>query len=96
MGGELTKRDICGGDTSPVCCQLDVEGVADLNCQSPGDVSTVAEFEDACAAKGLSAECCTLVAVSSFLGCLFSGWDQRADERVGHGWSCLLCCLGGV
>ncbi|KAF2492116.1 hypothetical protein BU16DRAFT_620529 [Lophium mytilinum] len=69
VGGELTKRDVCGGDTSPVCCQLDVEGVADLNCQSPGDVATVAEFKNACAAEGLSAECCALVAGADGLVC---------------------------
>jgi hypothetical protein len=33
-GGELSKRQssVCGSNTTPVCCQVDVLGVADTSC----------------------------------------------------------------
>jgi hypothetical protein len=28
------KSGVCGALSTPLCCQLDVEGVADLNCEN--------------------------------------------------------------
>lgn len=33
--GKLVARDgVCGGISNPLCCQLDVSGVANLNCEN--------------------------------------------------------------
>ncbi|KAF2087934.1 hypothetical protein K490DRAFT_65214 [Saccharata proteae CBS 121410] len=58
----LMKRQagVCAGIDQPLCCQLDVDGIVDLTCSSPGDVTSLEELEAECAKEGLSAECCTL------------------------------------
>ncbi|KAF2247939.1 hypothetical protein BU26DRAFT_565362 [Trematosphaeria pertusa] len=59
--GKLVARaGVCGPLQTPLCCQLDVDGVANLNCENAGDVSTTEEFEATCAETGLTAECCVL------------------------------------
>ncbi|KAF2116292.1 fungal hydrophobin-domain-containing protein [Lophiotrema nucula] len=67
--GKLVRRDVCGPLESPLCCQLDVEGVANLNCENAGSVSTTEEFEATCAETGLTAECCVLAVGTDGLLC---------------------------
>ncbi|KAL1585907.1 hypothetical protein WHR41_04953 [Cladosporium halotolerans] len=52
--------DVCPSIDTPQCCQLDVDGVVDATCASPGDVSTLDEFNAACAETGTTAMCCTI------------------------------------
>ncbi|KAF2716685.1 hypothetical protein K431DRAFT_316366 [Polychaeton citri CBS 116435] len=62
--------DLCSGIDTPLCCQTDVDGVADLTCESPSDApSTIADFETNCAATGLTAQCCTLPLAGDALLC---------------------------
>ncbi|KAF2262741.1 hypothetical protein CC78DRAFT_569595 [Lojkania enalia] len=81
--GRLVQRDgPCSELYAPLCCQLDVSGVANLNCESVrdqashkslfyqiGDVETTEEFEAICAETGLTAECCVLAVGSDGLVC---------------------------
>ncbi|KAF2130232.1 hypothetical protein P153DRAFT_375029 [Dothidotthia symphoricarpi CBS 119687] len=67
----LSKRQssVCGGIATPTCCQLDVLGAANLDCESAGDVATTAEFEALCAESGTSAQCCILPVGADALLC---------------------------
>ncbi|KAI0176053.1 fungal hydrophobin-domain-containing protein [Hypoxylon sp. FL1284] len=61
--------NICPG-TTPLCCQLDVDGILDLTCGSPAqDLNSIEEFESVCASTGLTAECCTLSLLGDGLLC---------------------------
>ncbi|KAL1801465.1 hypothetical protein ACET3X_001807 [Alternaria dauci] len=52
---------ICGGLATPLCCQLDVLGVANLNCANAGTgIETTEDFEAVCAESGTTAQCCVL------------------------------------
>ncbi|KAK4495885.1 hypothetical protein PRZ48_013153 [Zasmidium cellare] len=52
---------LCPALDTPLCCQLDVDGVLDATCESPsGDPSSKSDFEADCASTGKTAECCTL------------------------------------
>ncbi|KAF2830721.1 hypothetical protein CC86DRAFT_402740 [Ophiobolus disseminans] len=53
-----TRAGVCGGVRVPVCCQLDVLGLSDLNCANAGPVATTAEFKALCAQTGTTAQCC--------------------------------------
>ncbi|KAG9944507.1 hypothetical protein KCU85_g7852, partial [Aureobasidium melanogenum] len=53
------STSLCGPLDTPMCCQTDVLGVADLNCVAvPNTITTDANFTSYCAASGKSAECC--------------------------------------
>ncbi|KAH7068686.1 fungal hydrophobin-domain-containing protein [Paraphoma chrysanthemicola] len=54
------QSGVCGALATPSCCQLDVLGVADLNCANAGPVSSTEEFKTLCAETGTSAQCCVL------------------------------------
>ncbi|KAF2690064.1 hypothetical protein K458DRAFT_328192, partial [Lentithecium fluviatile CBS 122367] len=54
------QSDVCGALQTPLCCQLDVLGVANLNCANAGPVETTEEFEALCAETGTSAQCCAV------------------------------------
>ncbi|KAI8935259.1 hypothetical protein NX059_007848 [Plenodomus lindquistii] len=58
----ITARQsgVCGPLATPSCCQLDLLGVANLNCENAGVVATTEEFEAVCAETGTSAQCCVL------------------------------------
>ncbi|KAJ4381843.1 hypothetical protein N0V86_003208 [Didymella sp. IMI 355093] len=60
--GKLVARQgsVCGALATPVCCQVDVLGVANLNCENTGPVATTEEFTALCAETGTSAQCCAL------------------------------------
>ncbi|KAF1353240.1 fungal hydrophobin-domain-containing protein [Delphinella strobiligena] len=59
------SSDLCGPLDTPMCCETDILGVADLNCASiDSSIKSTSEFESTCADKGKSAECC----VTSLLG----------------------------
>ncbi|KAI1779581.1 fungal hydrophobin-domain-containing protein [Hypoxylon cercidicola] len=61
---------ICPGGATPLCCQLDVDGILDLTCGSPSqDLSSIQELHEVCAAGGLTAKCCTLSMFGSGLLC---------------------------
>ncbi|KAL3427981.1 fungal hydrophobin [Phlyctema vagabunda] len=46
---------------TPLCCDVDVLGVADLNCETPPEIPTdLANFTDVCAAVGKIDMCCIL------------------------------------
>ncbi|KAF2739656.1 hypothetical protein EJ04DRAFT_519318 [Polyplosphaeria fusca] len=72
--GKLVPRhpkfgDVCGPLQTPLCCQLDVDGVANLNCENAGPVHSTEQFEATCAKTGLTAECCVLPVGSDGLIC---------------------------
>lgn len=53
--------DLCPALDTPQCCQVDVDGVLDLTCESPeSGLTSVEDFEASCAASGTTAQCCTL------------------------------------
>ncbi|KAF2849918.1 hypothetical protein T440DRAFT_362927, partial [Plenodomus tracheiphilus IPT5] len=54
------QSGVCGALATPLCCQLDVLGVANLNCENAGTVATTEEFTALCAETGTSAQCCVL------------------------------------
>ncbi|KAJ4336807.1 hypothetical protein N0V87_005202 [Didymella glomerata] len=60
--GKLVARQagVCGALATPVCCQLDVLGIANLNCENAGPITTTQEFTALCAESGTSAQCCAL------------------------------------
>ncbi|KAM3071296.1 hypothetical protein ACMFMG_008886 [Clarireedia jacksonii] len=52
------------------CCDVDVLGVADLNCQNPITTPTsVEDFTDICASVGKIDRCCTLPVLGQALVC---------------------------
>ncbi|OTA84411.1 hypothetical protein M434DRAFT_83365, partial [Hypoxylon sp. CO27-5] len=54
----------------PLCCQVDIDGLLDLTCASPGrDLTSIEDFTAACAADGLTAECCALPILGDALLC---------------------------
>ncbi|KAL1303034.1 hypothetical protein AAFC00_003346 [Neodothiora populina] len=60
------RADLCGPLDTPMCCQTDVEGIADLNCASiNSDITSTDQFVATCSAEGKSAECCTLSLLGS-------------------------------
>ncbi|KAF1991219.1 hypothetical protein K402DRAFT_323470 [Aulographum hederae CBS 113979] len=66
----LNKRaSVCPALDTPLCCQLDVEGIIDTPCESPDDTSSVSAFEASCAETGYTAECCTLPLAGDGLLC---------------------------
>ncbi|KAF3051715.1 hypothetical protein E8E11_004498 [Didymella keratinophila] len=69
--GKLVSRQgsVCGGVATPVCCQLDALGVANLNCENASPVTTTEEFTALCAETGTSAQCCAVPLGSDALLC---------------------------
>ncbi|EOA91864.1 hypothetical protein ACJQWK_03031 [Exserohilum turcicum] len=59
-GGNGGEGDVCGPLSTPLCCQTDILGVANLNCENAGPVSDVDAFNAVCAETGLTAQCCIL------------------------------------
>ena len=64
---ERAPLDVCPALDSPMCCQLDVDGILDLTCEVPKDTSSVSAFTADCASTGYTAKCCTLPVVSQVL-----------------------------
>ncbi|KAF1353249.1 fungal hydrophobin-domain-containing protein [Delphinella strobiligena] len=57
--------ELCSSNYSPMCCETDVLGVADLDCSSvDNSVTTTSAFKSTCAKSGKSAKCC----VTALLG----------------------------
>ncbi|RFU31451.1 hypothetical protein B7463_g4895, partial [Scytalidium lignicola] len=56
------QADICSGaDSTPLCCDVDVLGVADLDCSTPPTLPTdISDFVNICAAIGKIDMCCIL------------------------------------
>ncbi|KAG9189014.1 hypothetical protein G6011_05882 [Alternaria panax] len=53
------QSGLCGNLATPLCCQTDVLGVANLNCANAGaGITTTEAFQAACAATGTTAQCC--------------------------------------
>ncbi|KAG9600349.1 hypothetical protein KCU77_g3457, partial [Aureobasidium melanogenum] len=53
------STSLCGPLDTPMCCETDVLGVADLSCTSvPNTIVTDANFTSYCAGEGKTAECC--------------------------------------
>ncbi|EAT86290.1 hypothetical protein HBI56_099580 [Parastagonospora nodorum] len=52
------QSGVCGGLATPLCCQTDVLGAANLNCANAGVVETTEEFQASCAEDGTTAQCC--------------------------------------
>ena len=59
---EQRQLPVCSGlTTTPQCCDVDVLGVADLNCENPLSTPTDREtFTTICADVGKIASCCLL------------------------------------
>ncbi|EPE32491.1 Hydrophobin II, HfbII [Glarea lozoyensis ATCC 20868] len=56
--------------TNPLCCDVNVLGVADLNCQVPPTIPTsVPDFNDICASIGKINMCCILPILGQALLC---------------------------
>ncbi|KAJ3479781.1 hypothetical protein NLG97_g8231 [Lecanicillium saksenae] len=64
MTAKLASRDggVCGDLLygTPVCCTVDVLGLADLNCDTPSSANDSADFKKSCTDASASAHCCTL------------------------------------
>ncbi|CZR60837.1 related to trihydrophobin precursor [Phialocephala subalpina] len=60
---------VCASGT-PQCCDVDVLGVADLDCSTPPEVpTTVADFTSICAAIGKIDMCCLIPILEQGLIC---------------------------
>ncbi|EON67072.1 hypothetical protein W97_06189 [Coniosporium apollinis CBS 100218] len=60
---------LCASGT-PQCCDLDVLGIANLNCQTPPEVPTdIQSFNDICASVGQINQCCLLPILGQALLC---------------------------
>ncbi|KAI5360517.1 putative cerato-ulmin hydrophobin family, Hydrophobin superfamily [Septoria linicola] len=66
---ERAPLTVCPALDTPLCCQLDVDGVLDLTCEAPDDTSSVSAFEKSCADTGSAAKCCTLPLAGDALLC---------------------------
>ncbi|PPJ58862.1 hypothetical protein CBER1_09269 [Cercospora berteroae] len=66
---ERAPSDVCPALDSPLCCQVDVDGVLDLTCESAEDTSSVSAFKKSCADTGSAAKCCTLPLAGDALLC---------------------------
>jgi len=54
----------------PKCCDVDVLGIADLDCETPAPYPTnITDFNDVCAAVGKINMCCTLNLLGQGLLC---------------------------
>ncbi|KAH7135881.1 fungal hydrophobin-domain-containing protein [Dendryphion nanum] len=70
QAGKLIARSgVCGPLQTPLCCQLDVSGVANLNCENAAGVKTTEAFQATCAETGRTAECCVLAVGADGLLC---------------------------
>ncbi|RJE20583.1 Fungal hydrophobin [Aspergillus sclerotialis] len=62
-GSQAPANALCpsGLYSSPQCCSADVAGVADLDCQVPGETAKNGkDFAKICAKKGKAPKCCVL------------------------------------
>ncbi|CZR67417.1 related to magnaporin protein [Phialocephala subalpina] len=70
---DITKRQsgLCSSALdSAQCCDLSVDGIANLNCATPSPAPTsVAAFKSTCAASGQAAYCCILPLAGDALLC---------------------------
>ncbi|KNG44823.1 hydrophobin 5 [Stemphylium lycopersici] len=60
---------VCGPLATPLCCQTDILGVANLACENTGPVASRAAFDAQCAKTGTSAQCCVIPVGSLSLLC---------------------------
>ncbi|KAH8591683.1 fungal hydrophobin-domain-containing protein [Bisporella sp. PMI_857] len=70
-GQSLNQRQagLCASGT-PQCCDVDVLGVADLNCETPPTVPTsITDFNDICASVGKIDMCCLIPILEQGLIC---------------------------
>ncbi|KAN0117318.1 hydrophobin 5 [Hyaloscypha variabilis] len=64
------QADVVCGSGTPNCCDVDVLGIADLDCAVPSPVPTsVPDFQAICAAKGKIDMCCTIDLLEQGLLC---------------------------
>ncbi|TGO33822.1 hypothetical protein BHYA_0225g00050 [Botrytis hyacinthi] len=57
----VSRQDAICSSGSPQCCDVDVLGVADLDCEAPPDAYTdIASFNELCASLGKINMCCDL------------------------------------
>ncbi|KAI8964851.1 fungal hydrophobin-domain-containing protein [Daldinia sp. FL1419] len=69
-GGSGGLSGVCPLGDTPLCCQVDVDGIIDLTCGSPGvDLNSLDQFRSTCAETGLTAECCLLPLAGDALLC---------------------------
>ncbi|KAI1659978.1 fungal hydrophobin-domain-containing protein [Daldinia decipiens] len=69
-GGLGGLARICPLGNTPLCCQVDIDGILDLTCGSPArDLNSIEEFVGSCADNGLTAECCVLPLIGDALLC---------------------------
>ncbi|KAE8440432.1 hypothetical protein EG329_007615 [Mollisiaceae sp. DMI_Dod_QoI] len=55
---------------SAQCCDVSVDGIANLNCAAPSPAPTsIANFKTTCAANGQATYCCTLPVAGDALLC---------------------------
>ncbi|KAB8291154.1 hypothetical protein EYC80_009842 [Monilinia laxa] len=65
-----SRQDAICSSGSPVCCDVDVLGVADLDCETPPEPYTdIKSFNDVCAAVGKINMCCLLPILEQGLIC---------------------------
>ncbi|KAI0583807.1 hydrophobin-like protein [Pyrenophora tritici-repentis] len=63
------QNGVCGPLTTPLCCQADVAGVANLACANAGIITTLDAFQAQCALTGTTAQCCLIALGSDGLVC---------------------------
>ncbi|KAL9529502.1 Cryparin [Sphaerulina musiva] len=66
---ERAPGSVCPALDTPLCCQADVDGVADVTCEAPSDSSSVQAFKNSCASSGTTAKCCVLPLAGDALLC---------------------------
>ncbi|CAG8977881.1 hypothetical protein HYALB_00001758 [Hymenoscyphus albidus] len=67
---ESRQATLTGCTSTPQCCDVDVLGVADLNCEVPPVVPTsIQNFSDICASVGKQNMCCILPILDQALLC---------------------------
>ncbi|CAG8956011.1 hypothetical protein HYFRA_00008867 [Hymenoscyphus fraxineus] len=67
---ESRQVTLTGCTSTPQCCDVDVLGVADLNCEVPPAIPTsIQNFSDICASVGKQNVCCILPILDQALLC---------------------------
>ncbi|KAF4770576.1 hypothetical protein N7455_007326 [Penicillium solitum] len=44
---------------SPTCCSIDIQGIADRDCNAPKSANNVSDLTSSCSSDGKLAQCCT-------------------------------------
>nr|ABS59376.1 hydrophobin [Trichoderma virens] len=72
--GAFASIPCSGNQNTPLCCAVDVLGVASLDCQPPpGPVNSSEDLQQQCRSVGLESKCCALSLLGQAIGCTNPG-----------------------